>query len=110
MGLSHSLLEDVEEFLELISNEDECGELEHAIESLRNFLQEEADGWTHQTKDKLAYAVQSRIEEIWGLISEFEKRDNSNLEDYCQALLRRLEKISGYEADEIEVDRSYDEG
>ena len=100
MCLSQSLLQDVEEFCEQITNEEESTELDFAVASLKRFLEEDADGKTYLSKDKIAYAVQCRIEEIWDLISKREKQENSSLEEYCDELLRRLESLSGYEADD----------
>ena len=97
-----SLLNDCEEFFDLIANEEENVELDRAMDSLRVLLEEQEDGWTNFSDERLAYAVQSRLEEIWNLITKEEKRQNQFLEDHYSILLEQLQEISGYEADAIE--------
>lgn len=109
MCLSQSLLQEVEEFCEQITNEEENDELDFAVESLKRFLEEDADGKTSLSNEKIAYAVQCRVEEIWDLISKREKKENSCLEEYYDELLRRVESISGYEADDLSDDYESDD-
>ena len=109
MCLSQSLLQEVEEFCEQITNEEENSELEFAVESLKRLLEEDADGKTSLSNEEIAYAVQCRVEEIWDLISKREKKENSFLEDYYDELLRRVESISDYEADEPSEDYDSDD-
>lgn len=99
MFLNQELLQGCEELFDQISNENGCEELAEAISSLRNFLEKDVDGFTHYADEKLAYAVQSRLEEIWMLISKKEKNENSNLADVYQELLALTEDASGYEAE-----------
>lgn len=109
MCLSQSLLQEVEEFCEQITNEEESTVLDFAVESLKRFLEEDADGKTSLSTEKIAYAVQCRVEEIWDLISKREKKENSCLEEYYDELLRRVESISGYEADDLSEDYESDD-
>ena len=104
MFLNQELLQGTEEFFDQISNEFECEELSDAISSLRSFLEKDVDGFTHYTDEKLAYAVQSRLEEIWRLISRKEKDENSNLAEIYQELISLTEDASGYEAEDSEDD------
>ena len=106
MFLNQELLQGAEEFFDQISNEDECEELSRAISSLRSFLEKDVDGFTHYTEEKLAYAVQSRLEAIWRLISRKEKDENSNLAETYQELISLTEDASGYEAEDPDDDES----
>ena len=101
MFLNQELLQGCEELFEQISNESGCEELNEAISSLRSFLEKDVDGFTHYSDDKLAYAVQSRLEEIWIMISREEKNENCNLVDVYQELLALTEDACGYEADDV---------
>lgn len=104
MFLNQELLQGTEEFFDQISNEDGCEELNDAILSLRSFLEKDVDGFTHYMDAKLAYAVQSRLEAIWKMISRKEKKENSDLEDVYQDLLALTEDASGYEAEDPDDD------
>ncbi len=61
------------------------------------------DGFTHHTDEVLALAVQSRLSEIWKMISKKEKQENNLLEEFYAEIIAELEEESGYEADEIET-------
>ena len=99
MFLNQELLQGCEELFDQISNEDGCEDLNEAISSLRSFLEKDVDGFTHYADEKIAYAVQSRLEEIWRLISKKQKNGNSNLTDAYEDILALTEDASGYEAE-----------
>lgn len=101
MFLNKHLLENCEEFFDFVSNVEENDELDFAIDSLRHFLEKDVDGFTSHSEEKLALAVQSRLSEIWNLISQTEKDENPMLEDFLSSFMQELEEASGYEADEI---------
>lgn len=77
------------------SNDD----LESAFESLTTFIARDVDGYTSHTRDQLAYAVQSRLEEIWSLLSDEDRNRNIELVALFRSFIRRTERASGYEAD-----------
>lgn len=104
MFLNQELLQGCEELFDQVSNESGCEELDEAISSLRSFLEKDVDGFTHYSDDKLAYAVQSRLEEIWRMITREEKIENSDLVDAYQELLALTEDASGYEAEDPDDD------
>lgn len=101
MFLNQHLLDQCEEFFDLVSNIEDNEELDFAIDSLRHFLGKDVDGFTSYSDEKLALAVQSRMFEIWNLISKQEKEENPMLEEFFTDFARELEDESGYEADEI---------
>ncbi|MBC7458892.1 MAG: hypothetical protein H7235_11470 [Bdellovibrionaceae bacterium] len=109
MFLNQELLQGCEELFDQISNENGHEELNDAISSLRSFLEKDVDGFTHYMDAKLAYAVQSRLEEIWGMISRKEKKENPNLADAYQEILALTEDASGYEADDPDSDEPSEE-
>ncbi len=74
MRVNEELLERCEEFFEQIINEEDCVDLDYAIDSLRHFLEKDIDGFTQFDDEELIYAVQNRMEEIWDLISTQEKK------------------------------------
>ena len=100
MFLNQELLQCCEELFDQVSNENGSEELNAAISSLRLFLEKDVDGFTHYSDDKLAYAAQSRLEEIWGLIAREEKSKNSDLVDAYQELLALTGDASGYEVED----------
>lgn len=102
MYLNESLLNDCEEFFELIVNEQDCEKLDRAIESLRNVLERDIDGWTSYEDEKLARIVQCRMMEIWSLIPKSEKTADPNLSDYYENIISQVEEASGYETDDYE--------
>ncbi len=104
MFLNQELLQGCEELFDQVSNEIGCEELDEAISSLRSFLEKDVDGFTHYSDDKLAYVVQSRLEEIWRMITREEKIENSDLVDAYQELLALTEDASGYEAEDPDDD------
>lgn len=99
MFLNQQLLQACEELFDQISIENEREKLAGAISSLRNFLEKDVDGFTQYADEKLAYAAQSRLEEIWRLISKNQKNENSNLVDAYEDILALTEDASGYEAE-----------
>lgn len=104
MFLNQELLQGCEELFDQISNENECEDLNEAISSLRSFLEKDVDGFTHHADEKLAYAVQSRLEEIWMMITKKEKNENSDLVGLYQEILALTEDASGYEAEDPDDD------
>ena len=100
MFLNQELLQGCEELFDQILNESGCEELDEEISSLRSFLEKDVDGFTHYSDEKLAYAVQSRLEEIWMMITRGEKEENSDLVDIYQELLALTEDASGFEAED----------
>jgi hypothetical protein len=106
MRLNERLLNECEEFFDLIVNEEGSLELSDAIESLREFLEKHVDGWSNLTDEKLASAVQSRLMEIWGLIPRSEKAVNGDLKEYYDAIIYGIEHMDECAAD----DREYEEG
>lgn len=99
MFLNQQLLQACEELFDEISNENGCEKLNKYLTSLRNFLEKDVDGFTQYADGKLAYAVQSRLEEIWKLISKKEKNENSDMVAAYEDILALTEDASGYEAD-----------
>lgn len=90
MRLNEELLEKVEEFFDLIPNDQGEVELDSAMDRLRRLLEEDIDGWTHYSDDELAFKVLCRMEEIWDLIPDADKED-SDLEEYYEEIMRSLE-------------------
>lgn len=109
MFLNQELLQACENLFEQISNIENSQRLDYSMNSLRHFLEKDVDGFTSHAEDKLAYAVQSRTQDIWNLISKKEKKENSDLADLYVEVLNLTEDASEYEADEIENDDDYDE-
>ena len=103
MKFSECILMDCEEFFELIDNEADNSKLDQAMDSLRNLLEEDIDGWSDDSEEGLARAAQCRLMEIWGLIPKTEKSMNPDLREYYDNLVNRLENVSGYETDEEEA-------
>lgn len=99
MCLNEELLERTEEFLELLANEDEDVNLDFSVDSLRTFLERDVDGWASHSEDKLAIAVQERLEEIWNLISPEEKCDNYLLEEHYEDIMGDLEEIAHFDSE-----------
>lgn len=105
--LNAEFLSNCEEFFGQIANEDGDLELSNAIDSLREFLERDVDGWTNYADHVLARAVQCRMMEIWGLVSNAEKQQNPDLEDYYNQLMEQIEEVSGYETDDVESESDY---
>lgn len=101
MFLNQELLQTCEEFFDQISNIKNSQKLNDAILNLQTFLEKDVDGFTQLSDEKLGYAVQSRLHEIWRLISKEEKNDNQELADLYIAVISLAEDASGYEADDI---------
>ena len=102
MCVSQEILEHVEEFLDLITDEEDSSDLETATDSLRRYLERDVDGWTGHSAGELVDAVEERMETIWELISDFEKTENSLLEEYYEAVIEHLESVSRSEPDDDE--------
>lgn len=90
MRLNEELLEKVEEFFDLIPNDNGEVELDSAMDRLRRLLEEDIDGWTHHSDDELAFKTLCQMEEIWDLIPDADKED-SDLEEYYEEIMRSLE-------------------
>lgn len=108
MRLCEQLLELCDDFTIEITNEEQNEVLANAIQSLSNFLEAEVDGWTRTPSDEFAYAVRSRAEEIFELVSEDEKKNNHHLTDYFEELVNTLDQIQ----DDIDANvesQSYDD-
>lgn len=99
MNLESSFQEDCEEFFDLIANEEKNEELSDAIDSLKEFIEQNIDGWTNLSEFQLARAVQCRLPDIWELISSEEKSKNHLLEEYYEEICAGLEEVTGYETD-----------
>lgn len=100
MFLNQELLQSCEELFDQIANINRDEDLDDAIASLRFFLEKDVDGYTQLSEEKLSYAVQSRLQEIWELISKKEKNENADLVDLYKEILAVTEEASGYEADD----------
>lgn len=98
MRLNEDLLERVDELFELITNEQDSEDLDFAMNSLRQFIEKDIDGWTNFSEGELALAVQNSMEELWDLISDQEKRENYLIEEYYEDIMVDLEVVSGYES------------
>ena len=110
MFLNKELLDRCEEFFDLVAVDGDTTELDFAIDSLRQLLEGDVDGWTQYSAFDLACATQERVEEIWSLIPESAKKSNFNLCDHYEELTQWLEEESGYEAaDEDEFYNYQDE-
>ncbi len=109
MYLNQELLQSSEEFFDQIANIKNSEELNNSVESLRTFLERDVDGYTHISEEKLGYATQSRLENIWKLISKEEKQTNTDLFYFYQEIIAIAEDSSGYEADGVDEDDSEDE-
>lgn len=97
MRLNENLLERCEEFFDLIANQERCEELGEAVDSLREFLEKDVDGWSNLSEGDLAHAVQCRLKEVWRLLSRNEKAANSELGEYYEDLLQELGSFTDYE-------------
>lgn len=104
MFLNQELLNSCEEFFEQIVNNEENEELDVAIDSLRSFLEKDVDGFTQLSEEKISYFTQSRLEEIWELISQEEKEMNPDLFEMYQEILEVTEDASGIQADSDEIE------
>lgn len=102
MLFNETLLTDCEEFFALVANEEQNVKLDKAIESLREFLERDIDGWTNHPDDVLARAVQCRMIEIWRHISRAEKVNHSELKEYRDHIMAQIEDLSPYETDDPE--------
>ena len=102
MFLNQELLSSCEELFDQIANEEQNEDLDEAIDGLRAFLEKDVDGFTSLSEDKLAYHAQTRLEEIWKLISKEEKKINSDLFEMYKAISEVTEDASGYEAESFE--------
>ena len=102
MFLNQELLSSCEKLFDQIANEEQNEDLDEAIDGLRAFLEKDVDGFTSLSEDKLAYHAQTRLEEIWKLISKEEKKINSDLFEMYKAISEVTEDASGYEAESFE--------
>lgn len=102
MFLNQELLNSCEELFDQIVNEEGNENLDEAIEDLRAFLEKDVDGFTQLPEDKLAYYTQSRLEEIWKLISKAEKQENPDLFEMYKEISEITEDASGYESEDFE--------
>lgn len=109
MFLNQELLQSCEELFDQIENVNQDEDLSYAVESLRSLLERDVDGYTQMSEEKLGYAVQSRLQEIWRRISKQEKNENEDLVALYNEALAITEDASGYEADEVDDDYSEDE-
>ena len=100
MFLNQELLQSCEEFFDQITNINQDEDLNYAVESLRSLLEKDVDGFTQMSEEKLGYAVQSRLQEIWSLISKQEKNENEDLVVLYKEVMTIAEDASGYEADD----------
>lgn len=98
MRLNEELLEKVEEFFDLIPNDDGEVELDSAMDRLRRLLEENIDGWTHHSDEELSFKALCRMEEIWNLIPNTDK-ENSDLEEYYEEIMRGLENETDSQCD-----------
>jgi hypothetical protein len=97
MALNSTYLSLTEKLMGHVNDQNE--ELEFAFESLTDFLARDIDGFTDHPSDSLAYAVQSRLEEIWSLLSDEDRNRNAPLIELFKRFIKRTERASGYEAD-----------
>jgi len=104
MRLNESLLSDCEEFFEQVAFGDDCADLSEAIESLREVLVRDVDGWTNFSDERLARLVQCRLSDIWGQIPKTQRNANPDLKEYYGNIIEQLEELSGFETDECEED------
>ena len=102
MFLNQELLSSCEELFDQIANDEDSEDLDEAIKDLRSLLEKDVDGFTQLSEEKLAYFTQSRLEEVWKLISNDEKKMNPDLFEMYQEILEVTEDVSGYEADACE--------
>lgn len=97
MALNSMYLSLSEKLHTLVTHSNE--EIEFAFDSLMTFLARDIDGFTDFSRDQLAYAVQSRLEEIWSLLADEDRYRNARLIGLFKSFIRRTEKACGYEAD-----------
>ncbi len=105
MFLNQELLNSCEEFFDQIANDEENEDLDQAIDSLRSFLEKDVDGFTQFSEDKISYFTQSRLEEIWKLISKDEKGMNPDLFEMYQEILEVTEDASGFQGESDEDEK-----
>ena len=108
MRLNEELLEMVEEFFDLIPNDQGEVELDSAMDRLRRLLEEDIDGWTHYSDDELAFKVLCRMEAIWDLIPDADKK-NSDLEEYYAEIMRSLEGEADPQSGDDFLDDEFEE-
>jgi hypothetical protein len=105
MRLNQSLLNSIEDLFAYIENGDECEELVEAMNFLRNILERDIDGYTNYSDSWIGFLVQSRLEEIWELLSMEERASNVHLRDYYFTFMDELEQISRKQKrQDLEVD------
>lgn len=93
MCVNVELLERVEEFFDLIVVADEDVELVAEMESLRQFLERDIDGWTKLPSEELAAGVLSRLENVWEFLSNEAQRHN-DLPEHFEEIMSELEAIN----------------
>lgn len=92
MRLNEDLLERVEEFLDLISNDSGDTDLDFAMDRLRCLL--EVDNY----EDDLAFKILCRMEDLWDLIPKVERKD-FDLREYYEDIMQDLENITSSKSD-----------
>ncbi len=102
MFLNQELLNTCEEFFDQIANDEGNEDLDQAIDDLRSFLEKDVDGFTQLPEDEISYFTQSRLEEIWMLISKEEKKMNPDLSEMYQEILEVTEDACGFQAESSE--------
>ncbi len=107
MYLNQELLQLCEEFFDQISNPENSEELSDEILSLRSFLENDVDGYTQLSDERLGRAVQSRLYRIWKLISKKERAENQDLEIQYKEIIALTEDASGYESDDFKDDENF---
>ncbi|MBX3039561.1 MAG: hypothetical protein KF789_02485 [Bdellovibrionaceae bacterium] len=103
MRLNEELLEKVEEFFDLIPNDEGDVELDSSMDRLRRLLEEDIDGRTSYSGEELAFKMLSQMEEIWDLIPTATKED-SDLEEYYEEIMDDLEGEDEFPGEEFEDD------
>lgn len=97
MRLNEDLLERVEEFFDMVPNDNGDVDLDFAMDRLRCLLEEDIDGVTHYAEDELAFKILCRMEDLWDLIPETNR--DSNLQEYYEEIMQDLERITAAESD-----------
>lgn len=97
MALNNMYLSLSEKIRDAVKHSDD--DVEFAFDSLIDFISRDIDGFTSYPSDTLAYAVQSRLEEIWSLLADEDRYRNAELVALFKSFIRRTERASGYEAD-----------
>lgn len=103
MRVSEELLEQAEEFFDLIPCSDDDVELNSAMDCLRCFLETDVGGWAGYSRGELADGVQSRLEEIWELVSS-DARADADLQEYFQDFIESLDEMARVEDEPTEWD------